>query len=83
VANDYKFVQGSCATQWCPNERRKTREICSSCAAALARAENKGEIWVRMRHDTVSKFQARMVYLGTERNKEFSRAATQIKRRKF
>lgn len=80
---DYKFVQGTCAIQWCPNPRRAVSNYCSSCAAAFSRANKLGEIWARMRHDTVSKFQARMVYLGAEQNKEFANVARQIKRRKF
>ncbi len=84
IPKEYSFVQGTCAVKWCPNARRKVSPYCSSCAAAFARANKLGEIWARMRHDTVSKFQARMVYMVEERdNKELKNVARQIKRRTF
>lgn len=80
---DYTFTQGTCAVKWCPNERRKKSKYCSSCAASFHRADKLGEVWVRMRHDTVSKFQARMVYMGAEIKKEYRHVAGIIKRRRF
>jgi hypothetical protein len=84
IPKNYNFAQGTCAVKWCPNSRRKMSPYCAACAASFKRANKLGEVWVRMRHDTVSKFQARMVYLVDEKdNKELKNAARQIRTRRF
>lgn len=81
----YIFVQGTCHTKWCPNERRKRSPFCNACAAGHHRAEKKGPIWAHMRQDTLSKWQSRIIYVGTEKpttKKVFNHVARIIRARK-
>jgi hypothetical protein len=84
IPRSYEFVQGTCAVKWCPRNRRKKSPYCATCAASFNRADRLGEIWVRIRHDTVSKFLSRMVYLVQEKdNRKLKNAARQIRARRF
>lgn len=70
--------QGTCRILRCPNDRRSKSDICTSCHAGLYRAEKKGPNWVVDRQSTLEKWQNRMVYLATEKNKEFKNAVRRI-----
>lgn len=73
----------ACIIQHCPNEGRKRSPYCSACASSFRYAQNKGPGWVVLRQGTLEKWQDRIQYLGTERNKkEFGHVARKVASRR-
>jgi hypothetical protein len=76
-----EFTQGTCETEWCPNDRRKLSPFCASCVAGHTRAEKLGPGWIVQRQQKLSKWQSRMIYMAVRKPTQgFKNAVKYVKK---
>lgn len=68
-----------CITFKCPKNASARMDTCTTCRAAIHRAEKKGVAWILMRQDILEKWQDRMMQLADRKLEAKKRIYKKVK----